>query len=312
MANILIVDASPLIYSNWNALGKKFSTPEGELTGLRFGFLRSIRSYAEKTRADRVAICYDTPEPVKKAALVDDYKANREFTPDKAEMYAAVPALKRLLSYTRYAQCEAPGYEADDIVGHLARKFAAGGHDVYVVSSDNDLCQLLDDRIKIWMPPKKESKNKPWFKDERFVLTTYGVLPCQLTFWRALWGDDSDNILPAISVAKSQAWTKESVRNQLAAEIRQLFTKMDVLDLPEVMKIVRQRLAGMATVDEVRFAQNFEVTRLHDPDNLVITKGEKSVTKLRAELDRLAIRSMIPHISSLTGVDIPGLPVEEA
>ena len=101
MANILLLDASPLIYANFVQVGH-FSTKAGEPTGLRYGFARSVRSYADKVRADKVCVVFDKPGPVHKAAGVETYKSDRVVTDDKRRMWDQVPALRDLISLTRW------------------------------------------------------------------------------------------------------------------------------------------------------------------------------------------------------------------
>lgn len=148
MARLLLIDASPLIYANYAAMGH-FSTKAGIPTGIRYGFLRSVRSYAEKLKADRVCVVYDHPSAVLKASQVESYKADRVTTEGKLKMWSQIPDLKELVKLTRWAQAEAEGFEADDVIGHLAREFAKQGHDAFIVTPDNDMLQLISDRIHI-------------------------------------------------------------------------------------------------------------------------------------------------------------------
>jgi len=302
MANMLLVDASPLIYSNYNAM-KRFKTKAGVPTGLRFGFMRSMRSYVEKTEADRVAICLDLPGKVKKAEGVSEYKANRGWTPEKEEMYEQVPDLLELLSYTRYALVSAVGYEADDVLAHLARKFSAKNHRVYIVSSDNDLLQLVNEKIRIWMPPKKENKNKPWFKDEGYCVDQFGVFPEHLLFYRALTGDTSDNLKGCVP----KKWHKD-----LAEHFRKLERDASTRD---VCAMIMSLPAVYVHNDWMEvFEKNMEVMRLHDPaaDELKIEKGKKDPDSLRKAFYTLEMKSLVPHVGKFTGVEEPGLGTTEA
>jgi len=303
MANILLIDASPLIYANFNAM-KRFNTKAGEPTGLRFGFMRSMRSYVEKTQADRVAICLDLPGEVKKAEGISEYKANRTWTPEKEEMYKQVPQLLEMLSYTRYATVSAAGYEADDVIAHLARKFAAGNHKVFIVTPDNDLLQVVTDDIRIWMAPKKENKNKAWFKDDQYCIDQFGVHPEHLLYYRALVGDKSDNLGGA-------------VRSKYAKDLARFFR--DQVDLDTQPAGMPSAL--MAAPDlwfqhnwlEV-FERNVKVMRLHDPqdDELKIEKGKKDPDALRKLFYELEMKSLVSHVGKFTGIEEPGLNAAEA
>ena len=303
MANILLVDASPLIYSNFNAM-KRFKTKAGEPTGLRFGFMRSMRSYVEKTKADRVAICLDLLGVVKKAVGVPEYKANRVWSKDKEEMYDQIPNLLEMLSYTRYAQVQAEGYEADDVIAHLARKFEVGNHDVFIVSPDNDLLQLVSKRVRIWMPPKKENKNKAWFKDEDYCMSYFGVKPEYLLYFRALTGDSSDNLKGCV---KSKY--VENLAHIFCEKLKKNYTTRQIRE--EMMHMPGHYfIDGWLKV----FKRNMHVMRLHDPvpGVLRIKKGKKDPTALRELLLKLEMKSLIPYVGKYTGIQEPGLDIKDA
>jgi len=300
MANILLVDASPLMYANFNAM-KRFSTKAGVPTGLRFGFMRSMRSYVEKTQADRVAICLDLPGKVKKAEGVEEYKANRVWTPEKEDMYKQAPDLYEMLSYTRYAMVSAEGYEADDVIAHMARKFAAGHHTVFIVTPDNDLLQVVSGNVRIWMPPK--TKKKAWFKDETYCLDQFGVYPEQLLVYRALIGDVSDNLAGCVP---------SKHKKDVAAHFRRL--QRDAVTT-EVNSMI-MNLSSKFLVDGwmERFERNMEIMRLHDPQDgeLKIEKGKKDPDALRKLFYELEMKSLVSYVGKFTGVEEPGLRAAEA
>jgi len=303
MANILLVDASPLIYANYNAM-KRFKTKLGEPTGLRFGFMRSMRSYVEKTQADRVAICLDLPGEVKKAEGIAEYKANRTWTPEKEEMYAQVPQLMEMLSYTRYATASAKGYEADDVIAHLAKKFAKANHQVYIVTPDNDLLQVVANNVRIWMPPKKENKNKAWFKDDLYCLDHFGVPTDQLLWFRALIGDKSDNLRGAVHVRYTE-------------KLAEFFRDEVEEDTPAKAMLHLLNYAHSPWLRdqwEKIFEQNIEIMRLHDPEpgELNIVKGRKDPDTLRKLFYDLEMKSLVAHVGKYTGIEEPGLDAAES
>jgi len=303
MANILLVDASPLIYANHNAM-KRFKTKGGEPTGLRFGFMRSMRSYVEKTQADRVAICLDLPGEVKKAKGVAEYKANRTWTSEKEEMYKQVPKLMEMLSYTRYATVSAEGYEADDVIAHLAKKFASGNHQVYIVTPDNDLLQVVANNVRIWMPPKKENKNKAWFKDDQYCLDHFGVHTDHLLWYRALIGDKSDNLGGAISTRYAEELADFFCR-EITHDVPTESMSQMLMDVPDSWF----KLNWMSI-----FERNIGIMRLHDPepDELKIEKGKKDPDALRKLFNELEMKSLVAHVGKYTGVEEPGLDAAEA
>ena len=302
MANILLIDAMPLIYQNFMAM-KRFSTKSGIPTGLRFGFMRSMRSYTTKLNADRVGICFDLPGQVKKAEGVEEYKANREFTAEKQEMYDQIPHLREMLSLTRYAQIQAEGFEADDVIAHLARRYAAANHTVYIITPDNDLLQLVGPNVKIWMPPK--SKNKAWFKDEQYSLDNFGVYPNQLLHYRSIVGDTSDNL----KGLTTQSVTREKIATYIRENVEGGITVEQFVDvyLPTVLTLISPEVPDPVEV----YQRNYHLMSLHDPDNLEIKKGKKDNDSLRALLQSLEMKSLVPAVGKFTGVEESGLPAEE-
>jgi len=266
--------------------------------------MRSMRSFVEKTQADRVAICLDLPGKVKKAEGVDEYKANRGWTPEKKEMYEQVPDLLDLLSYTRYALVSAIGYEADDVMACLARKFSAADHRVFMVTPDNDLLQLVNEKVKIWMPPKRAvNKNKAWFKDEEYCLDQFGVYPEQLLYYRSLVGDSSDNLAGCVVSKHKRHIAGYFCR--LERDSSTLAIKEMILDLPG-----RYLVKGWLE----RFDRNMGIMRLHDPaaGELKIEKGKKDPDLLRKAFYALEMKSLVAHVGKFTGIKEPGLGTTEA
>lgn len=306
MGTALLIDASPLMYAVANTPVGSFTTSRGEPTGLRFGLLRSIRSYTEQTKADKTVICYDTSDPVVKAVGYEEYKSNRTWTPEKEAMYSQVSGLKDLLSLTKYAQIEAAGYEADDVIGCVARKLAAQGHDVLIVTPDNDMLQLIwDPKIRIWMPaqPKKGHK-KPWYKDEEYIHENYGVSSQELLLWRAIEGDKSDNL-------DGVDWNKlERLHMQkLLAKHASGHTITEPLGMDDFDYILGQSerlsplwlspLRGQESRKVVE--RNYKVMSLMDPPNLVVIKGKADSLALTIELERLEMKSLLRKVDDFTG-----------
>lgn len=298
MARILIVDASPLIHATFNQVGH-FSVQAGpnagEPTGLRYGVLRSLNAYARDTRADKIAVCYDSKK-VKKAEGVEHYKADRVWTEEKANMWSQVPALKEMLRLTRFSQVEAEGFEADDVVATMARRLAAQGHSAIIVTTDNDLCQVVNSKgnIHLWMPKKKS--DKAYFKDEAWISHTFGVSKGLLP-WRALVGDTSDNLPSAINpVSASKA--------SITTILRHRHGLMTDAQLGSVDLYWEELQANNLDeeVNQATFRQNYDIMTLHDcKDQITITKGERNPEALRELFERLEFKSMMDKIPELTG-----------
>lgn len=307
MGTALLIDVSPLLYAVANTPVGSFTTKAGEPTGIRFGVLRSIRSYTEQTRADKTVLCYDFPGQVEKAKNVPEYKANRKWTDEKQKMYDQVPGLKALVGLTKYAQIEAEGYEADDVIGCVAKKLSAQGHTVLIVTPDNDMLQLLCyPAISIWMPaqPKKDHK-KPWYKDEDYIMENYGVGPSELLLWRAIEGDKSDN-LPGVKLNTADRLNLRTALREQANQKPSL-THLGMFEFDQMMKGEFQNPPGSSlqvlSVFRDRIERNFRMMELMDPPNLAVTKGKADVVALCAEFKRLEMKSLVGKSLDFTGVN---------
>lgn len=279
MARFLVVDASPLIYSNYNSVGH-LSTSTGEPTGLRFGFIRSVRSYKERMKADKVVVCWDVQGEVLKAKDQDHYKSNRVFTDEKAKMYSQVPALKQMISLTCWTQVHAEGYEADDVIGTVTRKIQSQRHETVIVTTDNDMLQLVGPGVTVFSPGGKGQ-----LKDEEFVMGEFGVPPAILLPYRAAIGDDSDNC-KGIVTASRQGMVRDWIRGCLTQE--------------EAVAEIREKIQGM--VEEMVFDNNLHVMKLWDPgESMVIKKGESNAKGLADLFTALEFKSMMKFVEELAG-----------
>jgi DNA polymerase-1 len=287
MTKILVLDASPLIYSVFNTQGW-MSTKTGIPTGLCYGFLRSLRSYEKKTKADQVAIAFDVKGPIKKAAALPEYKSDRVWTESKQKMYDQVPALREMLQLTKYTQLDAEGYEADDIIGHLSRVKAAKGDEVTIISADNDMLQLIGERISIFRPGSSKKKTKDQILDRQSVRDIFGVWPEHLLVYRSMVGDRSDHIAGVV--------TGEEAARSLAKYLTDTFPADKVLTIDDI----KSKIPSGSAADALEIVErNYHTMSLHKPEDLRIVKGERNREKLTELFVKLEFRSMMEHINSL-------------
>jgi DNA polymerase-1 len=300
MEHLLIIDASPLIYSTFNSVGH-LSSSAGEPTGLRYGFVRAVRSYQEKTRAGKVVIAFDSPGPVHKAEGLNHYKANRVWTDAKAEMYGQVPALRKMLDLTCWTQVDAEGYEADDLIGAITRAKATRGHLVTIASPDNDLLQLLRDNVRVFRAGSAKKRTKDRLLQDADVFGTYGVHPEYLCLYRAICGDVSDN-LPGI-LTRGDA--KQELQHLLHQQGRrtQPFTPDDLAEL--TWKILpNSPLSVLTTPANAELLRaHYQVMSLPTPPSIKVRKGQKDPAKLTELFRQLEFQSMMKYIDQLTGTN---------
>ncbi len=180
---IVLVDGHHLAYRNYFALGE-LTTSRGEPVQAIYGFLRTLLKLLRED-GDCVIVVFDAPEPSFRHQAYAEYKAQRAPTPE--DFKPQVEKIKEAVELLGLVRLEVPGFEADDVIGTLAKRAEAEGYEVRIVSTDRDLYQLLSDRVSVWLPdgelvtPEKVRKK-------------YGVGPEQWVEFRALVGDPSDNI----------------------------------------------------------------------------------------------------------------------
>lgn len=176
---------------------------EGLHTNAVYGFLNIMFKILEEEQADHLAVAFDLSEPTFRHKMYAAYKGTRKPMPQ--ELVEQVPLMKEVLSAMGIPIMTLAGYEADDILGTLAKKNAAEGVEIVIVSGDRDLLQIADEHIKIRIP--KTSKGTTQVKDyyPKDVEEEYQVTPLQFIDVKALMGDQSDNIPGVPSIGEKTA-----------------------------------------------------------------------------------------------------------
>ncbi len=200
-AKLFLLDGTAIFYRSYFAFIKNpLINSLGENTSATFGFLNTIFRIIEYERPEYFAVIFDTKEPTFRHEMYPEYKATREKMPE--DMALTIPRMMQALRTLKMPLLDQVGFEADDIIATIAEKYASPELDVYIVSGDKDLAQLVNDNVKIYAvgtPPiilgREEIKEK------------YGIFPEQIVDWLALMGDSSDNIPGVPSVGKKTACT---------------------------------------------------------------------------------------------------------
>ncbi len=148
---LFLLDAYALVFRAYYALIRSPRiTSKNKNTNAQFGFTNTLVELITKQKPTHMAVCFDTHDPTERHTDYADYKANRQETPE--DILIAVPDIKRIIEGFNIPVIEAPGFEADDVIGTLSKKAAAEGYEVFMVTSDKDYGQLVTDKIKIYKP----------------------------------------------------------------------------------------------------------------------------------------------------------------
>ena len=194
MSRLLVVDGNSIMNRAFYGImgSKMLMTKDGTYTNAVYGFLSIIFKVIDDLKPEYMAVAFDLKAPTARHKMYEGYKANRHGMPD--ELAAQMPIIKDVLRAMNITIIEKEGYEADDVLGTLAKAGEASGVDVTILSGDRDTFQLATDKVTIRIPRTKAGKTEEDDFDRAKVLETYGVEPKQLIEVKGLMGDTSDNI----------------------------------------------------------------------------------------------------------------------
>ncbi len=184
---LFLVDGHSLCYRAFYAI-PNLTNSRGEPTNAIYGFVTMLRKLMEEQKPGHVAMCFDRKEPTFRHEQYKEYKAHRKPMPE--ELVKQIEPIKEFCRILGMAIFEKAGYEADDVIGTLAKQGAKEGYQVFIITGDKDAFQLVNDRIKILQPHKENLVYDIEKVRERFS----GLGPDKVVDILALMGDASDNI----------------------------------------------------------------------------------------------------------------------
>lgn len=234
--NLYLIDGNSYVYRAFYAI-RGLTTSKGFPTNAIYGFTNTLLKIIREKKPDGVVVSFDTPTPTERHRIFEDYKAQRPETPD--ELVQQLPHIRKIIGAFNVRIFEVPGYEADDLIGTIAKKSAEKGVDVFIVTADKDMLQLIDKNIKVYDPVKDRILNG------RYVEERFGVGPERVTEFMALTGDAVDNI-PGI----------KGIGEKTAKELLTNFKCLDeVLDHPEKIKKEKLRNLIIKNADIARLSK---------------------------------------------------------
>ncbi len=206
---LLLLDAMALIYRAYYALNRNPRiNSKGQNTSAILGFANTLTEVIKTEDPSHIAVAFDSIAPTLRKADYQEYKANREEMPE--DIVSSLPYIQRLLDGFNIPLLMIDGYEADDIIGTLAKQAEKEGYTVYMMTSDKDFGQLVSDNIFMLKPARGGNEAEVW--GVREVCARFGIeRPEQLIDILGLWGDSSDNIpgVPGIGEKKAKNLVRE-------------------------------------------------------------------------------------------------------
>jgi DNA polymerase I len=189
---LFLLDAMALIYRAYFAMSKSPRiNSKGQNTSAVLGFTNTLWELLQKEKPTHIAVAFDSYGPTVRHEAYAEYKATRDAMPE--DLSASLPWIRTLIEGFRIPVVELPGYEADDLIGTLAKQAELEGYEVFMMTPDKDFGQLVSANIKMYKPARMG--NGVEIMGVREVCEKYGIdRPEQLIDILALWGDASDNI----------------------------------------------------------------------------------------------------------------------
>ncbi len=188
---LFLLDAYALAYRSYYAFIKNPRiNSKGENTSAVFGFAMSLLDVINKQQPTHIGVVFDPKGPNFRHKMYKEYKANREAMPE--DMRQSIPYIKEMIEAFNIPVLEVAGYEADDVIGTLAKKAESSGFHVYMMTPDKDYAQLVTNKVFVFKPARGGNEPELWTPEK--VLEKFKVTPNNIIDLLGLMGDSSDNV----------------------------------------------------------------------------------------------------------------------
>ncbi|HEX4875204.1 MAG TPA: DNA polymerase I [Chitinophagaceae bacterium] len=252
---IFLLDAFALVFRAYYALIRNPRlTSKGKNTNAQFGFTNALVELINKQKPSHMAVCFDTSAPTERHTDFADYKANRQETPE--DILAAVPDIKKIIEGFNIPIIAIDGFEADDVIGTLAKQGEKAGYEVYMVTPDKDYGQLVSEKIKIYKPAYQGNDAEVLGPEQ--VCAKWNIKDVsQVVDMLAMMGDAVDNIpgIPGVGEKTAAKFLAEygSLENTLANAENIKGAMGEKVKKGKEMAVLSKKLATIITNVPVEF-----------------------------------------------------------
>jgi DNA polymerase I len=288
---LLLVDANGLVYRAFFAL-PYFTTRDGRPTNAVYGFTTMLLKVLEEQGPEYVAVAFDKPGPTFRHETFAEYKALRRPMPD--DLRPQIALTKQIVEAMDLPIFEVAGFEADDVIGTLARRAEAAGFEVLIVTGDLDALQLVSPRTRVMMTSRGISETVIY--DEAGVETKLGVTPVQVPDFKSLKGDSTDNIPGVPGVGDKTAARLLTGGKTVEALLSGLNGVTDArlrAKLEEHREQILQSKHIATIAADMDLPVDWDVLRRHTPD-MARVRALFTDLEFKTLLDRLGVASAAP------------------
>ena len=296
MKRLFLVDAYALIFKYYYAfMGRPMRNRAGLNTSIVYGFTKFLRDIQKREKPDLLGVAFDPKGGCFRREIFPEYKANRPATPE--DILLSVPYVKRIVEAMCIPVLEVPGFEADDVIGTLAKKGAEAGYEVFMVTPDKDYGQLVGENRKLY----KQKGDDIEIVDKEAIKAKYGIENPELVRdILALWGDSSDNIPGVPGVGEKgackmvQAW----------GEVENIIANADKIGGKTGANI-------LANEERLRLAKVLTTIRLDVPiefNEEALTVCCPKIDELRALYAELDFKGFLADLNNLAPMEDSSVP----
>lgn len=269
---LFLIDGNSFCYRAYYAI-RPLTNSKGQPTNAIYGFVTMLSKIIKENKPEMLAFAFDLKGPTFRHKKYDDYKIHRKPMPD--DLVSQIPYIKRIVRANNIPIYEVEGYEADDVLGTIAKKVEKDGIDTFIVTGDKDALQLVDDHIKVFSTHKEGL-----VYDAEKVREAYGVGPEKMPDIMGLMGDATDNIQGVKGIGEKTA--VELIKEFGSLEV--LFKNVDKVKSDARKKMLREQ-EGMAvlskelaTIDlNVPLTFDLEALKIREPDDAALLELYKEL-----------------------------------
>src|SRR5688572_20781851 len=295
---LYLIDGHALAYRMYFALtaggggSQRWQTSKGEPTAGTYGFARELMRILEQEKPDYIAVAFDTGKTFRDK-IFPAYKGTRAKMPD--DLTPQIGRIRQLVDVFNIPRLEMEGFEADDVLGSIARIAGAQGLGVKIITGDRDLLQLVNERTTVYLAGDDQN----YITDED-VIKKLGVRPDQIVDYKAIVGDKSDNIPGVAGVGEKTAITlleKFQTLDNIYSQIDQVENRWKAkLEQNKEMAYLSRELAQIKTDLQVKL----------DLDHAKV--NELDIAAVEPFFQELEFRTLIKTIERLTGKEAAASP----
>ncbi len=293
---LFLIDGSAIAYRSYYAfIQRPLINSKGQNTSAIYGFVTFLNSILQKEKPDYIAVVFDTAAPTFRHETYKEYKATRQKMPE--DLVPQIGTIKEVVRAYNIPVLELDGFEADDIMGTLARRAEREGVETYLVTSDKDFMQLVSKKIRMYKPGR--SGDEVEVIDTEGVKKKFGVAPDRVIDVLSLIGDSSDNVPGVPGVGEKTAIPLI----QRFGTIEALYEQIDKIE----QKGVRQKLESNR--EKAFLSKQLVTIDTNAPieiDFHRLKAGPKDLHRLRTWFRELEFKSLLSSLEK----ELPTQPIE--